>query len=94
MHFIINLLEEDRDMNIPYLDSKMAMFSAVGTTAVIMPSTEPVTGRIADRDQMVESGQRTIQETSHQEPATAAGRARSWCQRLLAVAAHNPPHLL
>ena len=81
-------------MTNPYLNSNLAMLSAVGTTAIILPWTEPVTGGIADRDYTVESAQRTIQETSQQEPPTAAGRARLWCHRLLTIAAHNPPHLL
>jgi hypothetical protein len=80
-------------MTNPYLDSKLAMLS-VGTTAVTVPWTERVTGGIADRDHTVESAQRTIREASQQEPPTAAGRARSWCHRLLTIAAHNPPHLL
>jgi hypothetical protein len=69
-----------------YFDNQMTMLSAVGTTAVIRPSTDPVAARIADRDHMFEH------ETAHRGPATTVGRVRSWCRRLLVIAAHNPPH--
>jgi hypothetical protein len=81
-------------MTNPCLDAKLATLSAVGTTAIIVPWTEPVTAEIADRDRTAESAHRTIQETSQQEFPTAAGGARSWWRRFLTIAAHNPPHLL
>ena len=79
-------------MNNPYF-SEVAMLSPVVGTAVILPA-EPVTGGIMQRRQMVDYGRGATQETSPREPATIAGRARSWGQRLLAIAAHNPPHPL
>jgi hypothetical protein len=81
-------------MNKLYLHSELATPSGVGTTQVITPSTEPVTDRIAERDQQVESARTTTQATSPWEAVSAERKARRWYKRLLQVAAHNPPHLL
>ena len=81
-------------MNKTYLDSELATPSAVGTMEVITPPTEPVTDRIADRDQQVESAQTTTRAISQREAVSAERKARRWYQRLLEIAAHNPPHPL
>ena len=81
-------------MNKTYLDSELATPSAVGTIEVSTPSTEPVTDRIADHDQQVESAQ----TTNSRDLPTGAGQRRrqsaAMVRRLLEVAASNPPHPL
>jgi hypothetical protein len=81
-------------MNKTYLDSEMATPSAVGTMDVITPRTGPVTDRISGRDQEVESAQTANQEISQRKVVSAERQARPWYQRLLEIAAHNPPHPL
>jgi hypothetical protein len=89
-----NPLKEKCDMNNTYLNSEVTTLSAVGTMEVINPAAEPATGRIAYGDQHVESAQSTTQRISQPETVSAARKARRWYQRLLDIAAHNPPHLL
>ncbi len=86
-------LKEKCDMNKTYLDSELATLPAVSTVEIITPSTKAVTGRIADHDQQVESARVISPEISQREPLSAAHKARPWYQRLLEIAAQNPPHL-
>ncbi len=81
-------------MNKTFLDSELTTLSAVGTMEVNNSTTEPVTGRIADHHQQVEPPQTATQEISQPDPVGAARKARQWYQRLLEIAAHNPPHPL
>jgi hypothetical protein len=76
------------------LDSEPAALSAVATIEAIIPWTKPVTGALADRDQQAESVQNMTEDVSPREPASPARKKRPWYQRLLEIAAHNPPHLL
>jgi hypothetical protein len=78
-------------MSKTYLDSELAPPSAVGTVEVITPSTGPVTDRIAERDQQGGSTPTTTQEISQRSAVSAPVKAR-WYQRLLEIAASNPPH--
>jgi hypothetical protein len=79
-------------MNKTYLDTEPATPSAVGTMEVITSSSGSVPDMIADRDQSGESAHTTTQAISQQEAVSAGDKARRWYQRLLDVAAHNPPH--
>ncbi len=81
-------------MNETYLDSEPATPSTVGTMEVITPSTKPITARMAEHDRHVESAHIMIQESVQQKPVRATRKGRQWYQRLLEIAAHNPPHPL
>ncbi len=81
-------------MNKTYLDSEPATPSTVGTMEVITSSTEPVTGATADHDQQVDSTHIRTQKISQPKPVSAAPKGRRWYERLLEIAAHNPPHPL
>jgi hypothetical protein len=78
-------------MSKTYLDSELAPPSAIATVEVITPSTEPITDRIADRGQQGGSAPTTTQEISQGGAVSAPVKAR-WYQRLLEIAASNPPH--
>jgi hypothetical protein len=80
-------------MKNTYPDSQPAI-SAVGTTEVIIPTFEAVTSRAANRHRHVGSAKSTTEDISHRESVSVARRATRWYQRLLEIAAHNPPHLL
>jgi hypothetical protein len=81
-------------MNKTYLDTEPAAPSAAGTMEVINPSTEPITAKLADHDQQVESAHLVTQKISQQKLVSAARKGRQWYQRLLESAAQNPPHPL
>ena len=80
-------------MNNTYPESQPAG-SAVGTMEVIIPSFDAVTRRDADRHRHVGSAKSTTEDISHRESVGVARRAPRWYQRLLEIAAHNPPHLI
>ena len=77
-HHRCNLPEEDYDMKNLFFEQNIALVSAVGTMEAIVPSDESAPGGIDSR------------RTAGRIP----DKARSWYQRLLEVAAHNPPHPL
>jgi hypothetical protein len=81
-------------MNTTHLGSELTTLSAVGTIEVSTPTTGHVTGRMADHHRQVEPTETGTRESSHSEPVSGARKARRWCQRLLEIAAHNPPHPL
>ena len=79
-------------MNNTYFDSDLATPSAVGTMEVITPSTKPVTDKVADLDQQVEFAQTTTAPISQDGAVDAERKGRRWYERLLEIAADNPPH--
>jgi hypothetical protein len=80
-------------MNNSYLDIEPAALCAVPFPEEIMLSAEPIIGTTVDRPEAAESAPIMTRKASQSEPVTAADKTRSWYERLLEMAANNPPHL-